>query len=244
MLKYLETITCRVYNETVIIFTSDNGARLLTHGRAQAGTNGPFKCGKGSTYEGGFRVPGIISYPAAIQPGKTPALMSNLDILPTVLGLTGLQSSLLDGVVLDGHDLTGTLVDGKPSPREEIVYIQGSATRQFGKIHALRVGDYKAHFYTEGNILSANEDLDCVDLRRKHSPPLSYNLAHDPGERWRLTELNSDNYQQILEKLDQRRVQLETDLEWAESRHGESGEEAIPCCDKSCQPQPSCCQCQ
>ena len=84
---------------------------------------------------------------------------------------------------LDGEDQTESLVGGQPSARQEIVYIQSSAGQQFGNIHALRRGDYKAHFYTEGNILSANEDLHCVGLRQEHSPPLLYNLAHDPAER-------------------------------------------------------------
>ena len=111
-------------------------------------------------------MPGIITFPGSIQPAKTAALMSGLDILPTVLGLAGLQSSLLDGVMLDGHDLSKTLLENQPSPRQEIVYIQSSATKNFEKIHALRRGDYKAHFYTEGNIFSANEDIDCIGLRQ------------------------------------------------------------------------------
>ena len=44
-----------VYNDTVIIFTSDNGPRNLNQGRGQGGSSGPFKCGKGTTYEGGQR---------------------------------------------------------------------------------------------------------------------------------------------------------------------------------------------
>ena len=235
---------CSVYNDTVIIFTSDNGARLLDHGRGQAGSNGPFRCGKGTTYEGGLRVPGIISYPANIQPGKSTALLSQLDLLPTVLGLAGLQSSsLLDGVKLDGHDQTGSLVGQQPSARQEIVYIQSSAGQQFGNIHALRRGHYKAHFYTEGNILSANEDLHCVGLRQEHDPPLLYNLAHDPAERWRLTPLNTDHYQELVDLMVARREELQADLVWAQSRHGQTGEEAIPCCNKPCSPFPTCCSC-
>ena len=226
------------------MFTSDNGARLLDHGRGQAGSNGAFRCGKGTTWEGGLRVPGIISYPARIPPGRSAALLSQLDLLPTLLGLAGLPSDLLDGLRLDGHDQTGTLVENMPSARQEIVYIQSSASQQFGKIHALRRSDYKAHFYTEGNILSANEDLHCVGLRQEHSPPLLYNLAHDPAERWRLNQLNTDHYQDLLDLMISRREELQAELLWADSRHGQSGEEAIPCCNKPCTPFPACCSCQ
>ena len=191
-----------------------------------------------------MRVPGIISYPANISPASSAALFSQLDLLPTVLGLTGLQSSpLLVGVRLDGQEQTGSLVGQQPSARQEIVYIQSSASQQFGDIHALRQGDYKAHFYTEGNILSANEDLHCVGLRQEHSPPLLYNLAHDPAERWRLTPLNNDHYQDLLDLMVARREELQTELVWADSRHGQSGEEAIPCCNKPCSPFPACCSC-
>ena len=39
----------------MVVFTSDNGARILNHGKGQGGNNGQFKCGKGTTYEGGHR---------------------------------------------------------------------------------------------------------------------------------------------------------------------------------------------
>ena len=101
------------------MFTSDNGARLLNHGHGQGGNNGQFKCGKGTTYEGGHRfrsfyqnvlfkkisncrVPGIMSYPGKIQTGSSSALVSHLDIVPTVLGLLDIQTPLLDNIALDG----------------------------------------------------------------------------------------------------------------------------------------------
>ena len=54
----------------------------------------------------------------------------------------------------------------EPCPRKEFAFIQSSATNSFGKIHALRLNEYKAHFYTEGNIYSSNEDLSCIGLRK------------------------------------------------------------------------------
>ena len=44
-----------VYEDTLVVFTSDNGARTLNHGKGQGGNNGQFRCGKGTTYEGGHR---------------------------------------------------------------------------------------------------------------------------------------------------------------------------------------------
>jgi len=235
-----------VYNNTIIVFTSDNGARMLNHGRGQGGNNGNFKCGKGTTYEGGQRVPGIISYPDKIEAGKSSALLSHLDILPTVLGLLDLelQSSMLEDVVLDGFDASESFLDGVPSPREHFAYIQPTASKKFGKIHALRVGSFKAHFYTEGAILSTNEDITCVSLRKEHSPALLYNIDHDPHERYHLTEANFDQYNETMARILQTKNIIEADLEWADSRHGILSLDAIPCCNKNCQPFPNCCACK
>ena len=49
-----------------------------------------------------YRVPGIISYPGTIKTGSSSALVSHLDIVPTVLGLLDIQTPLLDNIVLDG----------------------------------------------------------------------------------------------------------------------------------------------
>ena len=112
-----------------------------------------------------------------ISPGVVHGLMSTLDIMPTVLGILGVDSSLLDGILLDGliiqilskfpinlftrYDLSKTLTEEVDSPRKEMVYIYPSATDATG-IHALRYGKYKAHFVTQGGIFAANQDLDCI----------------------------------------------------------------------------------
>ena len=68
--------------------------------------------------------------------------------------------------LLRSHDLSGSLLHGEPSPRQEVAFIQSSASDTFRRLHALRLGEYKAHFYTEGNIFSATEDLSCIGLRK------------------------------------------------------------------------------
>ena len=57
-----------ISNNTLVIFTSDNGAAVSSH--FQGGSNGPFLCGKQTTFEGGMRVPGIFYWPGKIQPGS------------------------------------------------------------------------------------------------------------------------------------------------------------------------------
>ena len=141
-----------------------------------------------------------------------------------------------------------------------MVYIYPSATEATG-IHALRYGEHKAHFVTQGGIFAANEDLDCIRFAQvliyvmclfsiiqiiyiqSHSPPIIYNVEHDPSERYPVTEENEPNYQEILETLLNMKDDIEAGLTWAPPRNALYGDIAIPCCNRGCQPFPSCCSC-
>ena len=69
-----------------------------------SGCAGLFRCGKGTTWEGGQRVPGLISYPSKIEPGTSHALTSALDILPTFMSMAG-EDVDENGVGYDISDL-------------------------------------------------------------------------------------------------------------------------------------------
>lgn len=90
---------------TVIVFTSDNG------GFARATDNSPLRANKGSHYEGGIRVPLIVSGPGVRTGVVSEELAISSDLFPTVLGLAGLpreEQQHLDGVDLSGHLREGT----------------------------------------------------------------------------------------------------------------------------------------
>lgn len=70
------------------------------------GSSGLLKCGKGTTYEGGQRVPGIAYWPGRIQPGVTREIASTLDLLPTIANITNAK---LPSVPLDGVDMSPIL---------------------------------------------------------------------------------------------------------------------------------------
>ena len=125
-------------------------------------------------------------------------------------------------------------------------------------IHALRHKQYKAHFITQGGVFSKNEDLDCSQKKQVtplvqyfssdtyiqvHTTPILYNVEHDPSERYPLTLENEPNYNQIITTMLEMKVQVEQDLTWEQPRNMIFGEEAIPCCNRGCQPFPSCCSC-
>ena len=145
-------------DRTAIVFTSDNGGLLPVT------DNAPLRAGKGSAYDGGVRVPLIVSWPGVTPPGTTsdePAITP--DITATILDLTGTGPE--PGQPLDGTSLAPALAGGKLD-RHAIYwhyphYHPGGAT----PFSAIRAGDWRlVRFHEEGR-----EEL--------------YDLREDPGER-------------------------------------------------------------
>ena len=104
---------------TYVIYTSDNGPWLQfkNHG----GSAGPLREGKGTTFEGGQRVPCVMWGPGRIPAGTAcDELVGTIDMLPTIAALTG--SPLPKGRKIDGMDVSGLLTGRiEKSPRDEFV---------------------------------------------------------------------------------------------------------------------------
>ncbi|MGQ9917636.1 MAG: sulfatase family protein [Bryobacteraceae bacterium] len=117
-----------VAGDTLVVFTSDNGPwhnlppRMLAGGVEpwHTGSAGPLRGAKGTTWEGGLRVPGIFWRPGRIRPQTVQDMASTLDLFPTLVSLAGAR--LPEGRVYDGFDLTAMLERGEPSPRREFFY--------------------------------------------------------------------------------------------------------------------------
>jgi arylsulfatase A-like enzyme len=165
--RILDLLTERGLAEnTVVVFTSDNGP-WLSFG-VDGGSAGPLYAGKGTTWEGGHRVPGIFWAPGRIEAGGMVSEMgSTLDLLPTFAGMAGVK--VPDDRVIDGLDLAPTLLYGQPSPRDRMFFYRGT------QVYAARLGAYKAHYATEGAFGQFGERVD-------HPTPLLYHLGIDPGE--------------------------------------------------------------
>lgn len=110
---------------TLVVFTSDNGP-WLGYG-IDGGSAGPLRDGKGTTWEGGVRVPAIFRWPGKIPAGRrTDAVAGNIDILPTVARLAGTTAP--KDRTIDGRDLWPVLSgESKDSPHEHFHYLAGSA---------------------------------------------------------------------------------------------------------------------
>ncbi len=120
---------------TYIIFTSDNGPwiKMSNHG----GSALPLREGKGSTFEGGQRVPCVIWGPGRIPAGTTcDELVSTIDLLPSMAALA--KSEIPAEHRIDGLDLSATIIGDAPSKRKEFLYY----TVQ-GEIDGIRQGEWK-----------------------------------------------------------------------------------------------------
>lgn len=166
-------------DNTLVVFTSDNGP-WLTMG-AQGGSAGLLREGKGSTWEGGMRVPGIAWWPGRIKPGVSSTPVNAMDLLPTALSLAGV--ALPQDRTIDGIDLTGFLTRGEVLPERPFFYYRGM------HLFACRLGTYKAHFQTQAGYGQPKAD--------KLETPLLYNLAHDPSERFDVAKQNPE----VLERI-------------------------------------------
>jgi arylsulfatase A-like enzyme len=181
LLKKLDDLG--IADNTIIVFSSDNGAETFSW---PDGGNTPFKGEKGTTWEGGMRVPCLARWPGVIKPGIiVNDTMSHEDWLPTFLAGAGdpdVKDKLLKGMKagdktfkthLDGYNFVpffkGEVDKG---PRREIFYFDDNAN-----LNALRYNDYKISFATiEGNLFSGR--------RITTNVPIVTNLRLDPFERF------------------------------------------------------------
>jgi len=120
------------WENTLLFFLSDNGGPL-----ANSADNRPLRGGKHTDYEGGVRVPFLVSWPAKIKPGETQAVVSSLDILPTALAAAGLTP--LGGKPLDGRDLLPILTRSETPPGRDLFWSGGEKEGWW----AVRSGDWK-----------------------------------------------------------------------------------------------------
>lgn len=150
--------------QTMVVFTSDNGPWLTfqTHG----GSAGPLKAGKGTTFEGGQRVPTLIWWPGTIRPKVVTDLGSTLDLMATLAALADVP--LHNDRKLDSYDLSPVLLGTGSSPRQELFFW----TR--AELHAVRWGSWKLHVKERDPIQYSKG----VDL----SQPRLYHVERDLGE--------------------------------------------------------------
>ncbi len=183
-----------VDDNTLVIFTSDNGPWITV--KLRGGSSGLLRSGKGSSWEGGFRVPAIFRWPGVVPAGSTCYNMCSMqDFFPTLANLCG--GALPQGVEIDGVDMTPMLKDPEQKVRNEMAYWRGS------ELAALRRGVWKIQFhrYEEWYILNNIPD---------DGKPLLFNVQSDPSETVDLAAKHPEVVQQLTALRDSymRRVKI------------------------------------
>ena len=185
----------KLLDNTIILFASDNGgatsalfatgARSAEERKESGGvglgekppaSNAPFRGGKGSLYEGGVRVPAFVSWPGHLQPRVVNDALHMVDVMPTLLALSGGKGS--PDHPMDGKDMWPTLAEGKPSPNEDVL-INVEAFRG-----AVRKGDWKL---VKVALLPGKTEL--------------FDLATDPGETTNVAEQHPDVVRDLEARL-------------------------------------------
>jgi arylsulfatase A len=167
-------------HNTLVVFTSDNGPWLPF--REHGGLAGPLRDGKGTTWEGGMRVPAIFWWPGKIEPAVIREIGCTLDLFNTALSIAGLD--IPEDRTIDGYDLSPTLFGSGEHPRDEMLYYRGT------QLYAVRQGPWKAHFVTQGAYQGGA-------ARQQHDPPQLFHLGHDVPERFN----RSDEFPEVIERI-------------------------------------------
>lgn len=170
-------------SNTLIVFHSTTGGAVgrkyaLGDGdvHAAAASNGPYRDGKGSLYEGALRVVAFANWPLHIQSGVVGEVMHAVDLYPTLLKLAGAKREQLKP--LDGIDMWRTISEGAVSPRKEVLL----NVEDFRG--GIRIGDWKL---TRIATLPSRTEL--------------YNLRADPSEEDNQAERETERAQAMLKRL-------------------------------------------
>lgn len=179
----------KLEENTLIIFTSDNG------GISYLSRQHPLRAGKGSYYEGGIRVPFMVSWPGQVEARTSETPVTLLDVYPTVLDMLGLETpagKLLDGISLKNHILNQEEVSERPLYWHFPIYLQAYRVGRDESRDSLfrtrpgtvmRLGDWKLHEYFEDGALEL------------------YNLADDLGETNDLSAENPDKTAELYRMM-------------------------------------------
>jgi arylsulfatase A-like enzyme len=170
----------KLEGKTLLLFTSDNGAA-----QRWGGSNKPLRGWKGSTWEGGQRVPCVVQWPGHIPPGtEAGAVTSTIDLLPT---LSALASAPLPNHIIDGKNIMPVLrAESVESPHEAFYYYQ------MGQLQAVRSETWKLH-------------LPLSDKKRNWGPGEGsqelqlYNLAEDIAESRNVANAHPEIVNRLLD---------------------------------------------
>jgi arylsulfatase A len=185
---------------TLVMFTSDNGPAITNW--HPHGSSGPLREKKGSMYEGGIRVPGIIRWPGHAEPGTVcDEPVSGVDLLPTLCQIAG--AAVPDDRAIDGASFL-PIFDGQPIERRTPLYWQFNFARSKPKV-AMRSGDWKILATLTAPEWKPGADItDEIQQSIKQAELAGfelYNLREDVGETTDLAEQEPERLAEMSARL-------------------------------------------
>ena len=189
-------------DNTLVIFTSDNGP-WMSYGN-HAGSPGPFRESKGTSFEGGVRVPFIARWPGRIPKGAVTDLPAmTIDLLPTVASLAGAPTP--SGRIIDGRDIALLLTNPRdaPAPHDALYFYWG------GELHAVRRGKWKLHVpHPYQSLERVGRDGSPGAYARKDLPLSLFDLVKDPAESANLADQHPDVVAMLLRDVETAREDM------------------------------------
>jgi arylsulfatase A len=182
--------------KTYIIFTTDNGPWLQfkNHG----GSALPLRAGKGTTYEGGQRVPCVMKGPGIPAGTQSDQIFGTIDILPSIAKLAGVE--LKTRGPIDGLDASKLMLGADKSPRNEFVYYSSQ-----GALNGLRQGDFKVRIVKgrKGRGKKGKKGKDSLEL---------YNLKEDIGEKNNLADKMPEKFESLKKRMNELNAEITKDV--------------------------------
>jgi len=187
---------------TMLIITSDNGPWLRFGDNA--GSTGGLREGKGTAWDGGTRVPCIMRWPGTIEAGSVNShLMTNMDLLPTIMAFTGAQ---LPKNRIDGLDFSALIKGRSKADVRQVFY------------YYYDINNLKGVRYKNWKLVLPHSSQTYAQLHgingfpgETHNVPVKmalYDLAHDPGEIYDVQTLYPDTVKKIMQFVEEARTDL------------------------------------
>lgn len=189
-------------NDTLVIFTSDNGP-WLSYGN-HAGSAAPFREGKATAFEGGVRVPFVARWPNHIPKGAVQHLPAmTIDLLPTLAALA--DASVPADRIIDGRNMWPLMANqrGASAPHDALYFYWGA------ELHAIRSGAWKLHLpHPYQSLAIAGHDGAPGKYESKRLELSLFDLEKDPAETTNVAAANPDVVNRLLAYAERARADL------------------------------------
>ncbi|MBK8094675.1 MAG: sulfatase [Verrucomicrobiaceae bacterium] len=197
-------------DSTLVLFTSDNGPAITA--QHPYGSSGPLRDKKGSLYEGGIRVPGILRWPGHTQPGTTSdEPICHTDFLPTICAITGIPAP--GDRQLDGASWL-PILEKKPVQRSTPLYWHFNRASGGPKV-AMRQGDWKIlatldkEPAAKGNSITEQSEREFKEAKLDQFQ--LYNLQDDLGEKTDLATIFPEKLQELKKLLQAKYAEVQAE---------------------------------